>query len=184
MFQFDKYKLDPGDSNTHSTNLSNLILRLEAPNLDDKVNKIKTSNNDSTSDEDVLIKRTLNSFLKRQNVRSFMEIDAGKCCNTVKWVSSQSFSILSLSPYGMPHINCVFILTYVSPKSKNTGDSSSRKYLDEPAGRQTNHGSTMMSQAPSLNSKSDYPPTTLADRVGARSMLTPDLEEELRVIFK
>jgi hypothetical protein len=100
-----------------------------------------------------------------------MEVNAGKGCNVVKWISSQSFSILALSPNGMPHINYVFILTY----SNKTLKSPDNQYQ---VPKRKVAAAADFSQAPTEQT------SAISDRISLRSMLSPDLEEELSVLFK
>jgi hypothetical protein len=149
MFSRD-YTIDPVDSNEYRAKLTtkekdgaSVFIKAEA----EKIPKPQGADPE-------LITRTLNSFLKRQNVRNFIASDTGGCCNIVKWMTSQTFSVLSLSPYQTPHLKYVFILTYSSPLNRITYG-----IRDKPL---------FKALAP--------------DDIGVRafSMLTPDLEDELK----
>jgi hypothetical protein len=51
------------------------------------------------------------SFVMRQDVRSLMKVDKGQHCNIRKWISTQSFSLLALSPQAGK--NYVFIVNHL-----------------------------------------------------------------------
>ena len=60
------------------------------------------------------------SFVMRQDVRSLMKVDRGQHCSIRKWISTQSFSLLSLSPQAGR--NYVFIVNHLGD---NTLDATS-----------------------------------------------------------
>jgi hypothetical protein len=126
--------------------------------------------------ENGLVQKTLNSFLKRQNVRNFMEVENGKCCDIVKWISSPSFSILSLSPRGMPHKKCVFIFTFLDRNILNLRNGYELELKSVQSKMQTmdfSKGDPSGSML-KITSKSSNP----------MSMLTADLEEELKSLMR
>jgi hypothetical protein len=159
LFDHGNYKIDTADANTYKEKFTTIFRSAMPKELEEKVRTVsrKISGADGISD---MIKHTLNSFLTRQSIRGLTEINAGRYPNVVKWITSQSFSIIALSPYGMPNINYVFLLTF-------PGRHASVK---EP-GFNIKEKKPVASQAPSSAKTPVY--TTL-------SMLSPDLEEELR----
>jgi hypothetical protein len=56
------------------------------------------------------------SYVMRQDVRSLMKVDRGQHCSIRKWISTQSFSLLSLSPQAGR--NYVFIVNHLGSNNK------------------------------------------------------------------
>jgi len=62
------------------------------------------------------------SFVMRQDVRSLMKVDRGQHCSIRKWISSQSFSLLALSPQAGK--NYVFLMNnFGKPIATERGSS-------------------------------------------------------------
>lgn len=75
-------------------------------NMRQKIRKINSGKADGFLEEFLVFK----SFVIRQNIRSLINANNGKICNSRKCVSSQSFSVLALTP--QPGKNYVFITTH------------------------------------------------------------------------
>lgn len=61
------------------------------------------------------------SFVMRQDVRSLMKVDKGQHCNIRKWISTQSFSLLALSPQAGK--NYVFIVNHLGSTPTTAGQT-------------------------------------------------------------
>ena len=141
---------------------------------DDQINHIKLKNSELSNED---ISGVLNSFLKRQNVRGLLEINAGRGCNIEKWISSQAFSMLSISSQKYPHKKYVFISTFIHGREiKNV--SSPSALLGR--GRHNQPRSEFETSSSLHVDWNDRPvPTTTK----MNSMLSPDLERELEIIL-
>ena len=121
----------------------------------------------------------LHSFLKRQNIRGLLEVNAGRGCNIEKWISSSTFSVLSLSSYKAPHKKYVFVLTYIGQPKRKIESANILRPL----------GASMQSQfTPQDPNKTSVGinrrATAQSSEIVGRSLLSPDLEEELGILFR
>jgi hypothetical protein len=192
MFDFENYKMDEGDT-VHYSSL--FQLQAQGPTVTKKIEQITMEHDKNQKDKDEhtrsrldkkSIEMVLCTFLKRQkNVRSLIEINEGKFPDTIKWWSGQSFSFIVMSPFGMNGKRYIFLLTYSGINTTTKGGSKfqlpnkkpPRSTLGSQAPSLKSPVPTMVSQAPSL--KTPVPPP----QRGVRSVLTPDLEEELNAMF-
>jgi hypothetical protein len=114
----------------------------------------------------------LHSFLKRQNIRGLLEVNAGRGCNIEKWISSSTFSVLSLSSFKTPHKKYVFVLTYTGIRKRTLSQiSPSRSQFTPPDPNKTSINLNVRAQVRS-------------NEISGRSLLSPDLEEELDILFR
>jgi hypothetical protein len=114
----------------------------------------------------------LHSFLKRQNIRGLLEVNAGRGCNIEQWISSPTFSVLSLSSYKAPHKKYVFVLTYIgTPKRPITPIAGVKSQFTPRDPNKTSMG---------INIRA----TTQSSEIVGRSLLSPDLEKELDILFR
>jgi hypothetical protein len=116
----------------------------------------------------------LHSFLKRQNIRGLLEVNAGRGCNIDTWISSPTFSVLSLSSYKAPHKKYVFVLTYIGTAKRVIKPADVLPIKSQFAPQDPNKTSV------GINRRA----TTQSSEIVGRSLLSPDLENELDILFR